>query len=75
MTAIKIISVILGMLFGTSILSGSSISPHVWYAAPFEYSLILVSAIVPISLMFIINNLLTFVFKKVKKNRVSYGDF
>lgn len=67
MAAIKIISIILGMLLGSSILSGSSVSSHVWYAAPHECSVIVVSAIVPISLMFIVNKLLIILFKICNK--------
>ena len=68
MNAIKIISIILGMLLGASILSGSSISIQTWYSAPYEFSVLLISIIVPISLMIFIHRILMFAFRKNRKS-------
>lgn len=51
---IKMLSVFLGVFFGASLLSGSSITCSSWYSAPAELSRLFISIIVPISLMFFI---------------------
>lgn len=64
MIVIRMISIILGMLFGASILSGSSIFNYTWFSAPHDISILLIKIIVPISLMLLINRILIYVFKK-----------
>jgi hypothetical protein len=64
MIVIRMISIILGMLFGASILSGSSIFNYTWFSAPHDISILLIKIIVPISLMLLINRILIYLFKK-----------
>lgn len=64
MIVIRMISIILGMLFGASILSGSSIFNCTWFSAPHDISILLIKIIVPISLMLLINRILIYMFKK-----------
>lgn len=65
MIVIRMISIVLGMLFGASILSGSSIYNYAWFSAPHDISILLIKIIVPISLMFLINRILMYVFRKI----------
>lgn len=64
MIVIRMISIILGMLFGASILSGSSLFNYTWFSAPYDISVLLIKIIIPISLMLLINKILMFALKK-----------
>lgn len=59
---IKILSVLLGVFLGASLLSGSSISCPSWYSAPPELSNLLISIIVPLSIMLFMKKILNFIF-------------
>ncbi len=63
---IKILSVLLGVFLGASLLSGSSISCASWYSAPPELSRLLISIIVPLSIMLFMKKILNFIFGSKK---------
>lgn len=67
MIVIRMISIALGMLFGASILSGSSLYNYTWFPAPHDISILIIKIIVPISLMLLINRILVFAFRKITK--------